>query len=173
MFPPMFARLANLELTKFPYLCVQVYFKALSMITCPIQNHQYRCSSVVINHADLTCCHYRKLHRLIVFCGILQDGAVCALRALCQQYYVKGDGTAIDGIQGKNESYFLYFFTTAMIRMGMYFSQSIFCRQDYSILRRAVEKFVGVLKVGMLCRHKSLTLLLLNSLLLTLPSDIV
>lgn len=37
------------------------------MITCPIQNHQYRCSSVVINHADLTCCHYRKLHRLIVF----------------------------------------------------------------------------------------------------------
>ena len=66
MLSPMFSCPANLELTKSPFLLVQVYYKALSMITCPIQNQQYRCSSVVINH-DFICCHYRKLRRLIVF----------------------------------------------------------------------------------------------------------
>lgn len=32
-----------------------------------------------------------------------------ALSALCQQYYVKADGTAVDGLQGKKKQHFIYF----------------------------------------------------------------
>ena len=50
LFEPSFSfLLANLDITKFPFLLAQAYIKTLSTITYPTQNQQYRCSSVVIN----------------------------------------------------------------------------------------------------------------------------
>jgi len=80
----------------------------------------------------------------------IQEGAVRALSALCQQYYVKADGTAIDGIQDKITTHYIEQLKSSSEFSRVGFSQALGSLPKFLLSSRLKLVFPGLITASQL-----------------------